>query len=293
LRTVSRGIAEVAHDVELVEQDVGLRRVALGGIAKRLPHIHHRQLNAPTLLRPEPGEELVHAGFRPVRAAEPDRAHPIQIADYDPVGVPLADQDLVDANSAGGRGTDAPQLRAHVLHLQALDGAPIEMRLLGDILDRGHSAAAAHPEREPLRVERMVGQPAQAFLPHRATPAALHPPHRQLQVNPRIATRQIAHPPGPLIVERPMGFPADATRRFFRRRTSCTMRTCGSPNTPRTVANGWKPGKRYASCNRRRLRIAISCQISPSQQSSQTLVPRGLAPRDHFPSTGVALLFTS
>jgi hypothetical protein len=126
----------------------------------------------------------------------------------------------------------------------------------------------------------MVGQPAQAFLLHRVTPAALHPPHRQLQVNPRIATRQIAHPPGPLIVERPMGFPADATLRFFRRCTSCTMRTCGSPNTPRAVANGWKPGKRYASCSRLRLRIAISCQISPSQQSSQTLAPRGLAPRD-------------
>jgi hypothetical protein len=226
------------------------------------------QLKAPTLPRPEPGEELVHAGFRTVRAAEPDRAPPIQIADDDAVGVPLADRNLVDPNGAGGRDPHAAQLRAHVLHLQALDSAPIEMRLLGDILDRGHPAAAAHPEREALRIERIVGQPAQAFLLHRATPAALHPPHCQLQVNPRIATRQIAHPAGPLIVKRPMSFPADAARRFFRRRTSGTMRTCGSPNTPRMVANGWKPGKRYVSCNRRCLSIAISCRISPSQQSS-------------------------
>src|SRR5450759_5644097 len=69
---------------------------------------------------------------------------------------PFADRDLVDPNGPCCRRAYTAQLLAHVLHLQALDRSPIEMRLLGDILDRGHPAAAAHKEREPFGVERIV-----------------------------------------------------------------------------------------------------------------------------------------
>jgi hypothetical protein len=216
--------------------------VALGGIAKRLPHIHHRQLNAPPLLRSEPGEELVHADFRPVRAAEPDRAHPIQIADYDPVGVPLADRDLVDANSAGGRGPDAAQLRAHVLLLQALDGAPIEMPLLGDILDRGHSAAAGPPRTRTASC-RTDGRPASPGLPaspcHTGGTAPAAPPAPSKSAYRHTPDRP---PTGAGDRRTPMGFPADTTRRFFRRRTSCTMRTCGSPTYRARWPTAGSPG---------------------------------------------------
>src|SRR6266481_3996141 len=43
------GFAQVANDVELVEQDRGLRGVGVGGVAKRLPHVHHGEPDAPTL----------------------------------------------------------------------------------------------------------------------------------------------------------------------------------------------------------------------------------------------------
>src|SRR5215475_13974417 len=34
-------LAEMAHDVKLVEQDRGLWRFILRGVAERLPHVHH------------------------------------------------------------------------------------------------------------------------------------------------------------------------------------------------------------------------------------------------------------
>jgi hypothetical protein len=52
---------------------------------ERLPHVHHRQPDPRTLLRPEPGIELSHALLRAVFTAKPDRTTTNEIADYDPV----------------------------------------------------------------------------------------------------------------------------------------------------------------------------------------------------------------
>jgi hypothetical protein len=56
---------------------------------------------------------------------------------------------------------------------------------------------------------------------------------------------------------------------FFLRRSSRTMRTLGSPNTPRTVAHGQNAGKRYTSTNRRALPIADSCQVFEPRKTPQ------------------------
>ena len=106
-------LAQVAHDVELVEQDRRLRRVRRGRVAKRLPHVHHRQANALGLLRAQPVVELRHARLRAVLAAEPDRAPANQVAHHDAVGVALADRDLVDADrlrSGRARRPAAPRM---------------------------------------------------------------------------------------------------------------------------------------------------------------------------------------
>src|SRR6516164_8258253 len=63
---------------------------------KRLPHIHHSEANTRALRLAKPGVELRHAGFRSVRAAKPDRPTPQKIADHDPIGMTLADRNLVD-----------------------------------------------------------------------------------------------------------------------------------------------------------------------------------------------------
>src|SRR5215467_2348692 len=63
---------------------------------KRLPHVHHCKANTCALLLAEPGVELRHARFRSVLAAKPDRPAPHKIADHDPIGMTLADRNLVD-----------------------------------------------------------------------------------------------------------------------------------------------------------------------------------------------------
>src|SRR5665811_487208 len=67
-----QGFAQMADDMELIEQNRRLRRMRIRRQSKRLPHVHDRQANARTLLLAEPGVELAHARLRPVLAAKPD-----------------------------------------------------------------------------------------------------------------------------------------------------------------------------------------------------------------------------
>jgi hypothetical protein len=52
-----------------------------------------------------------------------------------------------------------------------------------------------------------------------------------------------------------------AANRFFERRSSRTTRTCGSPNTPRTLAAARKPANEYPSDRRRSIAsdVAAAC----------------------------------
>jgi hypothetical protein len=87
-----------------------------------------------------------------------------------------------------------------------------------------------------------------------------------------IGARQIPNSPLPSVVPAAMCRPAGAADRFFPRRTRVTSRAFGSPNIPWTRWSGRKPGKVYASANRRRLTdfgIRTSCQLfAPSQCAS-------------------------
>src|SRR3954453_14607037 len=93
-------LVQVLQDVELVVKDAGLRRVPClqGGVAKRLPHVHHGQADPLAFPRSQPLEEEVHALLGAVRASEPDRPTADQIAYDDSVVVPSADGEFVDAD---------------------------------------------------------------------------------------------------------------------------------------------------------------------------------------------------
>ena len=82
--------------------------------------------------------------------------------------------------------------------------------------------------------------------------AARDAPHFQFQNNPKSCTRQVADMPQPSIVPPLLNPSATAANRFFERRSSRTTRTCGSPNTPRTLAAARKPANEYPSDSRRR-----------------------------------------
>src|ERR1700752_1674912 len=148
---------------------------------KRLPHVHHRKANTPALLRAKPGVELRHAGFRAVLAAEPDRPTPLKIADHDPIGMTLADRNLVDPDNPRTWRARAYELRLHVLHLKRLDGVPIKRQFLRNIRDRCLSAAAADKIRKAFGVEWIVGQKAEPLLLHLAAATAVDAPYLQLE----------------------------------------------------------------------------------------------------------------
>ena len=241
-------------------------------VAKRLPHVHHRQANAAALLLAQPVVELRHARLGAVLAAEPDRAPANQIAHHDAVGVALADRDLVDADRLGAGRARLGQLRPHVLLLQRLDRVPVEVELLGNVLDRGLTAAPAHVVGKALGIERVVGQEVQPLALHVPATLAPHAPHLELQVDARVATRQIANAPRASVVPARVRSTAAAAERFFERRTRVMTRAFGSPNTPRTVGCGRNPGKAYASHSRRcrfaELAIRKSSQFRATPETS-------------------------
>ncbi len=265
----------MAHDVELVEQDCRLGCVLGGGVARRLPHVHHRQTNAPRLPLAEPAVEQLHARLRTVRSAEPDRSSANQVAHRDPVGVALSDRDLVDADGLGAGRASLDQLRTHVLLVQLLDRVPIQIEFFGHIFDRADPTAPTDEPGKPLCIERIVGKEVESLPLHLAATATQHPTDLELQIDPRVAAGQIAHAPGRAVVPakvRATTFLADG---FFERRTSVMTRAHESPKTPRTNSSGRKPGNRYASNRRLRLceaAIAKSCHISRACQTLETRV---------------------
>ena len=273
LSDLVQGVVQMAHHMKLVEQDGCLRRPPNGDIAKRLPHVHDRQPNAARLLLAQPIVELLHAGFRAILAAKPDRPASDQVAHHNPIGMPLADGYLVDADGLRPWRADPLQLDPHVLLVQFLDGMPIQMQFLGHVPDRAVSAAPADKPGKPLGVERIVGKEVESLSLHLAAALAENPSDLEFQIDPRVATGQIPNAPCRAVVPtrvRPTTFLAD---RFFERRTSVTTRAFESPKTPRTTSDGRKPANRYAS--RRRLylgslTIAKSCQFPKDRQSFET-----------------------
>lgn len=168
--------------------------------------------------------------------------------------------------ACGPRGAGALELRTHVLLVQFLHCVPVETQFLGNVLGRRRAAAPAHVIRKALSVERIVGQQRQSFALHRATLTALNPTNFEVEQNTKRSTGQISHLPPRAVVKAAMNRPASPAVRFFARRARVTIRACGSPKRPRTIAPARKPGNENASAKWRRLGVlgvAKSCQIYP------------------------------
>src|SRR6202048_5465719 len=170
---------------------------------KRLPHVHHSKANTRALLA-KPGVELRPSVFRSVLASKPDRSTPQKIADHDPIGMTLADRNLVDPDGQGTRPARACELRLHVLHLQRLDGVPIKRQFLRNIRDRRLSATAADKIGKALGVERVVRQKVEPFLLHLAAATAIDAPHLQLTQSSPVPAGQVTHLPDFAVVPSPL-----------------------------------------------------------------------------------------
>jgi len=261
--------------VELVEQDGRLRRLLPRRVAKRFPHIHHRQPDAVRLLFAQPVIKLVHAGFRAVLSSEPDRASAHQIAHHDAVRVPFADRDFVYTDNLRPGRAGPLQLNAHVLLVQFLDRVPIQVQFPGHILDRGLAAAPADEPGEAFGVERVVGQKVETLAFHLAAAPALNAPHLDVQVHARVGTGQVAYPAHLPVVPAGVHLAASPAHRFFERRTRRITRAFGSPKTPVMVSAGRNPGNAYASQRRlrdvREVAIRRTCQFRRQLQTAERL----------------------
>ena len=246
---------------------------------ERFPHVHDGKPNTRTLLLAKPGVELTHARLRAVLAAKPDRAPPNEVAHHDPIVVSLTDRYLVDADRLGTRRACFGKLRAHILLFQCLDRVPVELELLCDVLDRRLPAATADVKGKALGIEWIVRQELKLLALHVPATLARHAPDLDLQVDARVATGKIANPPHAPIVPARVHATAAAADRFFERRTRMITRAFGSPNTPRTMLCGRKPGKAYASCSRRcrlvEFVIRFRCQIRAPHKMPESQYPQG------------------
>jgi hypothetical protein len=144
------------------------------------------------------------------------------------------------------------ELRLHVLHLQRLDGVPIKRQFLRNIRDRHLSATAADKIRKALGVERVVCQKVQPFLFHLSAATAIDAPHLQLKQYSHVPAGQVTHLPDFAVVPSHLDAAIASTRCFFDRRFKVTMRTFGSPKTPRTTGSARNPSNEYVSQSRRR-----------------------------------------
>jgi hypothetical protein len=121
------GVAQVANDMELLKQNRGLRGVRAGGVAKRLPHVHHDEPVASGISVRQAIDRLGRAGFRAIGANEPDGTFTNKIADHDRVVVGTADRDFVDFDRHRRMRPHLFQLGAHVLLVRFLYGVSIQL----------------------------------------------------------------------------------------------------------------------------------------------------------------------
>ncbi|GJL70756.1 MAG: hypothetical protein NPIRA06_33910 [Nitrospirales bacterium] len=235
-------VAEVAHDVELVEDDARLWCMARERGAEGLPHVHRGELDARRLLRAQGGEEEIHVGLGAALTADPDWTPSVEVADDDAVVVSLPDGDLVhtDCPRRGQAGTG--DLLLHVDRVEVLDRAVVEALRLG-YRRVGHLVAECpHMHREALSKARILRQPVEALYVHAATPQAVNPKPLELEVDAEPASRKIAGTAGAFVVA--AATPVATLRAvgsFFRRRNTRTLAQ-RSPKTPISREAASKPG---------------------------------------------------
>ena len=91
----------MAHDMKLVEDDPGLRRVVSHRVPERFPHIHGHQFDSSTLFLTQRLEKQVDVSLFSAFTTDPDRTLPIQVTDDDPVVMSFADGDLINTDGPG------------------------------------------------------------------------------------------------------------------------------------------------------------------------------------------------
>jgi hypothetical protein len=256
------GVGQMAQDVELVEQNLGLRRLRLHRVAERLPHVHHGQPNPGRLLGAQVEKEPVQVGFGPSLPPDPDRAPPFQIAHHNAIGVALFDRQLIHPDDLWRGLRRLGQPRPHILGVQILDRVRMQVQQLGDGLVRHVPAQKADVVGEPLRIPRILRQPIQPLHLHPLTTRAGHPPLLKRQVDPPARRIGIPHPACGAVVEGAVPCPTAGAHSSFFRRMRMTSRAWGSPKIPCSRLRARNPGKENKAA-----RVWIRFMVPPGHRS--------------------------
>ena len=240
------GIVEMAQDMELIVNDSDVRPKA-DCVGKRFPHIHDCQLDFRSLARPQPAKEHLQIFLAAPVTSNPNGALSIQIADNDPINMPFANRDFINANGAGSGTPSTIHQLLKILFLQILDGMPRQAQQCGNTRQGLFSTHPAHLQSKTPGEVAMICQPFHALGFHLAANEAIHAADFHLQVNALVSASHVPNMSGSRVVETPHTFATTAANRFFVRRTRVMTRACGSPHTPFSRPNGRKPAKRYSS----------------------------------------------
>jgi hypothetical protein len=240
-------LPQVAHSVKLVKQNRCLRRVCHGPVAKRSPHVHHRQANASAFLPAKPLVEHRHTCLGAILATKLDRAVSNQVAHYDAISAVFAYRDLADANGFGSLHAGFCKLCMPMRHFKFLDRMPIQAQLSGNTLDFCTAAAPSNLERKALGIKGVIGQKREMLALHVPTTLAQHASHFEVEINAAIGAGKTANQARTAVVATRVRATTDSTGVFFERRTRVMTRAFGSRKTPRIILGGGKPRNAYAS----------------------------------------------
>ena len=146
------GVGQMTQDMELVEQNLGLRRMGLHRVAEGLPPIQHRQANASGLLRPQREQDPIQIGGGPSLPPTPDRAAALQVAAHNAIRMALLDRQLIHADDLWRWLGRLGPPRLHVPYGQILDRVRMQVQQLGHGLVRHVPTQGADVRGEPLRI---------------------------------------------------------------------------------------------------------------------------------------------
>ena len=199
-----------------------------------------------------------------------------EIADDDAIRVPRADREPIDADDRGSRaGPARSELLLHVQFVEFLDGVPVEVQVLGDVLHgwARSDRSGRHGTAKGMSVAWVVGQEGERLPLHRATARAGHAPDLEVEVDPQVAAGEIPNAAAPAVVPPALHPAAGPTGGFFDRRVRVMIRAWGSPKIPVTVGLGRNPGKAIRIPQAARSSWRWHAPIMPDSRAASTAFP--------------------
>ena len=156
----------------------------------------------------------------------------------------LANRNLVHPDDLRGRFSGPTELLFHVLLVHLLYPMPIQMKLLGNVRNRGRPTSSPDIPGESFGIEGVIRKKGKPLLFHEAAALAKDTANLHVQIDAKPTTGKVSYPSSLSVVKTFMYPTTGATCRFFWRRIKVMTRAKESPKTPLSLEEVRNPGKR-------------------------------------------------